>query len=85
MAYNPAMLRFVSFSVPSALYSPPLLITDVAGVVIASVSRTPSATDAAVTGVSLALANVTFEVLATAPVGPVVGALSCTVSVGRSF
>ena len=78
--FNTSVLAWVqgSFAV-SALYSPPLLVTDVPGVLIASVSLAPSSPESAVTSQQLLVANVSFGVQANAHAGIWAGAISCQI------
>ena len=78
--YNVSVLEWVQGSfVVSALYSPPLLVTDVPGVLIASVSKAPSTLDSEVMSTNLWLANVTFIVPTNALAGLWQGAISCEI------
>jgi hypothetical protein len=80
--YDPTVFSYVegSFAVASSLYSPPLLVTDKPGVIVASVSKPLTTTDAAVTSARLPVATVSLLVKGGARAGLAAGALSCLVT-----
>ena len=64
LGFNTSAVAWIpgSFAVASALYAPPVLVTDVLGVLVASVSKGQSAPDPAVTSARLQIGTVSFLV-----------------------
>ena len=81
LGYDPAVLAWVpdSFQATPGLYGPPVLVTDVAGILVASTAQASSAFDSAVTSAKLRLATVAFQVLPTAQDGTWNNTFTCQV------
>ena len=81
LGFDPAVLAWTpgSFAVSQDLYGPPILVTDVSGMLVASAAKLASVSDAAVTSAKLQLATVTFQVLPNAQDGTRNNTFTCQI------
>ena len=81
LQFNTSALAWTpgSFLVSSDIFGPPVLVTDVPGVLVASVTKTAQAPEYAVTSSRLPLANVSFQVTWDYPDAIIPNAFTCQI------